>query len=108
MVFGHERARMDYHRQFRMNSLNQGWPVLGKQRPTRYPLTRPPSARPSCGSGHSDAHDSTPELPCSTRLRPEVGGHEQKDSAQVRAQVKQLQFWLKVFSRFCQDETEQD
>jgi hypothetical protein len=29
-------------------------------------------------------------------------------SPQVQAQVKQLQFWLKVFSRFCHDEPEAD
>jgi hypothetical protein len=91
-----------------MNSLKQGWPLSGKPQPTRYPLARPPSARPSCGSGHADAHGSTPESRGSTRLQSEEGGPEQKNSAEVRDQVKKLQFWLRVFSRFCQDEAEQD
>jgi hypothetical protein len=101
---------MDHHLQFRIDALSQGKPILGKARLDRYPLFRPPSLHPDCARAEaepqevfaSDASTSSPE--CASSQWP-----RNPRQANVQAQVQQLQFWLKVFSRFCQeDDSEQD
>jgi hypothetical protein len=95
---------MDYHLQFRFNSLSRSHTRLTPQPPTRFPISNPPGLRSHC-SGHRPGADQPgpePHGANGAKLQP-----QDKRPADVRAQVKQLQFWLKVFSRFCHDETEQ-
>ena len=95
---------MDQHFEFRANALNQSATILGKQRLGRIPLATPLGFRRHCSSEKSAAAgnrvhrpDPTPKARRATR-----------NSAKVQAQISQLKFWLKVFSRFCQEESEQD
>jgi hypothetical protein len=104
----HETIYMDYHRQFRLNSQSPAPPLLGKARPGRFPLTSQPSAHAECVGSRVSIRKFEPKREHSAQARPRGTADPEKESAQVRAQVKQLQFWLKVFSRFCQDEPEQD
>lgn len=96
---------MDHHRQFRLNALNQAR-LLGHAPQGRLPLSQSPRVRPPC----------TPESASGSVRRPRPAAVPQpgraaepnRSSEQVRAQVKQLQFWLRVFSRFCQNKPEQE
>jgi hypothetical protein len=101
---------MDYHFKFRMDSMKQASSTLGGKGQTRLPANSTPAPmlfRPKCQpvrldrlaetNGTSSSKPATPP----PSLHPEPGA---KDSPQVKNQVKQLQFWLKVFSRFCQDD----
>jgi hypothetical protein len=92
---------MDYHSEFRMGPRKQGKRILGQAPQTRFPLSQPPRAREHCRVEQSEQEgDTLDRVPVRTRQR--------QDSAKVRAQVKQLKFWLKVFSRFCHEEAEPD
>jgi hypothetical protein len=93
---------MDHHRQLRLSHMKLASLELGMPRYHRLPLSTTPSARPACDSA-GPAKDlnarftarilaSRKEVPC------------QPSEEHISAQVKQLQFWLKVFSRFCQEE----
>jgi hypothetical protein len=102
---------MDYHRQFRADSLKTGSSFVGRPRfsritlgsagPARRRTGRAPNppARPARAAGTQRPEESPPGGAAS---------RSGEDAAKVRAQVKQLHFWLKVFSRFCQDGPEQD
>lgn len=101
---------MDYHYSFRMQCLKDASALLGQRRPTRLPVSNSPSARqPQCKHSSPSrrlplqSKPSEPAVP--VRMRRVPPG---KAPAEVRAQVKQLQFWLKVFSRFCQGRAEQE
>jgi hypothetical protein len=99
---------MDHHRHFRMQSLRS---ALGPPKYGRFPLSRTSAGHAECE--HLRSNKAAPtggaETPCSSVI---VGRHplaeEREDRPDVRAQVKQLQFWLKVFARFCQDRPEKE
>lgn len=86
--------------------MKQGSALLGR-RPQRLPRATPPPARPQCESDTLEAPEestdtaSNPQVRARRRVRRAV-----EQSPKVRAQVKQLKFWLKVFSRFCHDDSE--
>jgi hypothetical protein len=99
---------MDQHMKFRMDSLKQASTPLGQPVPIRFPVRSTPKLfRPNC-KPEPIADPAAPEEQATadgktlfhTRRTPPTA----KDSPHVQKQVKQLQFWLKVFSRFCQDE----
>jgi hypothetical protein len=99
---------MDHHRQFRFNHKSTKVASLGLRTPrqARFPLSATPSVRLACDMG-------VPTKDLRSDSKPAVasglsGVPCQPTEKRLTDQVKQLQFWLKVFSRFCQDETEQD
>jgi hypothetical protein len=95
---------MDQHLQFRANAMKQAMSPLGNRRP-RLPVNTPPAPRSHCdaqGQLSSGRQLEPAEVAPSTGRRNSRRAESQTPA--VRAQVKQLQFWLKVFSRFCQDE----
>jgi hypothetical protein len=97
---------MDQHLQFRISAMKQSSSLLGR-RPQRLPLSTPPPARTECDGGTMDWQDGFSEN-CE---RPQVRARRRVErganpSPKVKAQVNQLKFWLKVFSRFCHDESE--
>jgi hypothetical protein len=94
---------MDYHRQFRMNAMNQGRPALVRPQHNRFPLTSMPRVHLQCAGENAEPCECGMEV-----RKPMQPVPQNKDSAEVRAQVKQLQFWLRVFSRFCQKGEEED
>jgi hypothetical protein len=79
---------MDYHRQYRAQHTKP--PGFRLQQPTRAasPQKTTPLPRRQCSSG----------MPRQQK--------EKKGNSRVRQQIKELHFWLKVFSRFCQDKPE--
>ena len=71
--------------------------IPGQAPQTRFPLSQTPSARSHCRMETFESDSDTLDgIPAASRRH--------QHPPQVQAQVKQLQFWLKVFSRFCQDE----
>jgi hypothetical protein len=102
---------MDHHLKFRMDSLKQASSVLGKPTPSRLPVSSSPMLfRPNCKpvplQSQSQEQPAQPDPTEEASARRVRSAQERcaKDSPQIREQVKQLQFWLKVFSRFCQDD----
>ncbi len=102
---------MDYHFQFRFNSTAHSLPNVGQPRPARFPVISAPP-RPKCtgetvdGNGPAARASATPR----PEVRPQTKCEEKltKTPTQIQAQVKQLEFWLKVFSRFCQEDKGQE
>ena len=96
---------MDQHLQFRIDSLKHP-ALLGQSKPSRFPVSSSPSVR-SCCSQQDLKRPATPTVSASSQPTPSAPAQAnptptEVGSDQVRAQVKQLQFWLRVFSRFCQ------
>ncbi len=105
MIFGqHPEVYMDYHLQFRLKSMQQA-SGLGQPKFNRYPLSGGSPDRPACGKDGPPSVDRKAHEPSLTPAQPEVEGDVQReeDSPEIQAQVRQLRFWLKVLSRFCQD-----
>jgi hypothetical protein len=105
---------MDYHRQFRMAHVNRPSGTLFGPKRNRFPASSiPPIPRSDCTPSASHVHSSSPtaepESPTvNAPVRPVRGQQATNDSPHVQEQVKQLQFWLKVFSRFCNDDVEEE
>jgi len=100
-----KRQFMDQHRQFRLNHSVPSTPNLGQPKHRRLPFGTPPVAREACEHGEIST-DENEFISGGTR-----GGGAvpvQPTGERICSQVKQLQFWLKVFSRFCQDDAEKD
>jgi hypothetical protein len=99
---------MDYHLQLRMGSASWVPPRLGQPLPGRLPLTTTPSAREHCRqetAAEQPANATASRLNAGRSRRHGTKVPPRPDQAQIDAQVKQLHFWLKVFSRFCQDDS---
>jgi hypothetical protein len=98
--WGVVQSCMDYHMKFRMTSLAGGSPQFGKASFVRWPMSSAQTARPPCEDrqDRSGGSETPPVTQPRVRQKPEA-------SPEVKAQVKQLQFWLKVFSRFCSDDS---
>jgi hypothetical protein len=99
---------MDYHLKFRFESMNQASSALGQKQHPRLPMSSAPmlfrsKCKPVPLDGSTGTEDQTQleNSPLADRIRRVQ--KTSKDSPKVQKQVKQLQFWLKVFSRFCQD-----
>jgi hypothetical protein len=98
---------MDYHRQFRMGGFTQFPSRLGQPGRTRLPRSSvPPTVRHFCnlheeqeGEGAATTEPVAPTHAVPVRDRATPG----KLAPRLQAQVNQFKFWLKVFSRFCQD-----
>src|SRR5438874_2262205 len=101
---------MDYHHKARFHQ-NQGALPIGHLRPAGSRLS-PAAGRPTCSRSSDEGGVAEPEsegmeMPPGTRGDGKVGAPAQT-SPKLRGQVKQLQYWLKVFSRFCREEPEQE
>jgi hypothetical protein len=102
---------MDHHLKFRLDLIKQSSSTLGQMPPSRYPVSSAPMLfRSKCkpvplGSEEATNESAPPDSPPSRIRRPQPGA---KEGHQPQKQVKQLQFWLKVFSRFCQDPGEEE
>ena len=98
---------MDYHLKFRFDAMQQASSSLGQKPQTRLPVSSAPmlfrsKCKPVPLAGDKNAKDETSaEGQFAERVR--RAHRTDKNSPAVNKQVKQLQFWLKVFSRFCQD-----
>jgi len=83
--------------------MSQAKPILGSARLDRFPLVRPPSLHPNCAAAEGDFGEPVTSDSSSTECLSGVSASNPREG-HVRAQVQQLQFWLKVFSRFCQED----
>ena len=98
---------MDHHLKFRFDAMQQASSPLGAKTPSRLPVSSVPRLfRSKCKPvplgeqpDPSEAKAAEPTAPD----RIQRAERTAKDQPQAQKQVKQLQFWLKVFSRFCQD-----
>jgi hypothetical protein len=81
---------MDYHRQFRAQQTKP--PGFQLQPPFRsaLPARHTPLPLRRCSSGDPRRQK------------------QNKPNVRLQAQIKELHFWLKVFSRFCQNKTERE
>jgi hypothetical protein len=103
---------MDYHLQYRMAHLHPSSPKLFGPKRNRFPSSSiPPISRSDCAhhaSAERPAFAEPNPAPAAAPAQPEFAQQPTNDSPQTREQVKQLQFWLKVFARFCHDGAESD
>ena len=98
---------MDYHLKFRFDSMQPPTSGIGQPGKSRLPASSAPmlfrskckpvplGADPGNSESQAPSAGTTPECASAPKVA--------KNPAEVQKQVKQLQFWLKVFSRFCQD-----
>jgi len=103
---------MDYYRQIRMAHLQRPMGTLFGPKRNRFPTSSiPPIPRSDCAPPPVHDRSAGEELdssPASLPVPPSHGGQTADKSPQVREQVKQLQFWLKVFARFCHDDADEE
>jgi hypothetical protein len=101
-----ELYHMDHHLKFRFDHIKQAAAALGKSEPVRYPAGSTPmlfrsKCKPVPIGTEAEAGNAPAAVPADEVRARRLA--RAKESPQVQRQVKQLQFWLKVFSRFCQD-----
>jgi hypothetical protein len=100
---------MNYHLQFRAKAMQQGAPILGRRQPRRFPLSARSDMRLFCRNQKPSNLRSQSDLPETQAAAPTRQSRPATEkAAETGAQVKELQFWLKVFSRFCQPDTDQE
>ena len=99
---------MDHNSQFRRGFRTQGSPRLGPNKQRHLPVSNSPGARPSRCSQNANRTSARHPASASDAVKTHSAPDSAEGNPQVDAQVKQLQFWLKVFSRFCQEEPERE
>ncbi len=90
--------------------MKQASAVLARRHRKRFPFSARTGVRAYCDRHTAPARGSQASMP--QEVKPPAPSRKARQAAQtspeVRAQVEQLQFWLKVFSRFCNEDPHQE